>query len=196
MIHCHLKFQLHSDKNICYSAAMSHFLENYKQLTARIDSLCNDIAAALGEQITCTAGCSSCCTSITVFPVEAAAMRETLANLPEQQAEEIRRHVSEHADEERCPLLLHHRCLLYDARPIICRTHGLPIVYTVDDQRKSDCCPLNLTEAESIPGSSVVDLDKLNTLLVAVNSIYMSQTDNAEFPERLTIAEVITKPSR
>lgn len=175
---------------------MPRFLDNYKQLTDRIDSLCNDIAAALGEQITCSAGCSSCCTAITVFPVEAAAIREALANLPDQQADIIRHHVSEHADEERCPLLFHHRCLLYDARPIICRTHGLPIVYTADNQRKSDCCPLNLTEAEAISGSHVVDLDKLNTLLVAVNSIFMSQTDDVELPERLTISEVITKQSR
>jgi Fe-S-cluster containining protein len=171
---------------------MPHFLENYAQLIVRVDALCNGIAAALGEQITCSAGCSSCCTAITIFPVEAAAIRNALENLPHQQAEEIRRHVLKHADDERCPLLLHHRCMLYEARPIICRTHGLPIVYTTDDQRSSDCCPLNLTEAESVSGSCVVDLDKLNTLLVAVNSIYLSQTDSTESPERLAIAEVIT----
>jgi uncharacterized protein len=175
---------------------MSHFLDNYKQLTSRVDALCNAIAATLGEQITCSAGCSSCCTSITIFPVEAAAMREALENLPDRQAEDIRRHISEHADDERCPLLLNHRCLLYEARPIICRTHGLPIIYTADGHCNSDCCPLNMTETESVSGSSVVDLDKLNTLLVAVNSIYLSQSDSAEFPERLTIAEVITKQTR
>ena len=169
---------------------MSQILENYRQLTARIDALCNTITAALGEQITCSAGCSSCCTAITVFPVEAAAIREALKNLPDQQSEEIIRHVSDHADDERCPLLLHHRCLLYEARPIICRTHGLPIIYTVEDQHKSDCCPLNLTEIESLPGSSVVDLDKLNTLLVAVNSIYLSQSESAETELRMPIAEV------
>jgi Fe-S-cluster containining protein len=171
---------------------MSHFLENYKQLTARVDALCSAIAATLGEQITCSAGCSSCCTSITVFPVEAAAMRETLEKLPILQAEEIRRHVSRHADDERCPLLLNHQCLLYESRPIICRTHGLPIIYTADGQHNSDCCPLNLTETDTVSGSSVVDLDKLNTLLVAVNSIYLSQTECSEFPDRLTIAEVIS----
>jgi Fe-S-cluster containining protein len=175
---------------------MSHFLDNYKQLTARVDALCDGIAASLGEQITCTSGCSSCCTSISVFPVEAAAIREALDKLPEFQADEISRHVSEHADDERCPLLLHHRCLLYEARPIICRTHGLPIVYTVEGRRSSDCCPLNLTDTESVSGSSVVDLDKLNTLLVAVNSIYLSQSDSAELPERFTIAEIITARSR
>lgn len=174
---------------------MSHLLDNYKQLIARIDALCNSIAATLGEQITCSPGCSSCCTSITVFPVEAAAMRETLKKLPKQNAEEIRRHISEHAEDERCPLLFHNQCLLYEARPIICRTHGLPITYTSDGQRSSDCCPLNLTETESVSGSSVVDLDKLNTLLVAVNSIYLSQSGSTESPERLTIAETIIKHS-
>ena len=170
---------------------MSHFLENYRQLTSRVDALCNAIAANLGGQITCSEGCSSCCTSITVFPVEAAAMRETLENLPDRQAEEIIRHVSDHAKGERCPLLLHHRCLLYESRPIICRTHGLPIIYTTDGRHSSDCCPHNLAEVESVSGSMVVDLDKLNTLLVAVNSIYMSQTETTETDLRVTIAEAL-----
>jgi Fe-S-cluster containining protein len=175
---------------------MSHVLENYRQLIARVDALCSAITASLREQITCSPGCSSCCTAITVFPVEAAAMREALESLPDQQEEEIRRHISEHAGDERCPLLHHHRCLLYDARPIICRTHGLPVVYTANGRRNSDCCPLNLSETESVPGSSVVDIDKLNTLLVAVNSIYLSQSDSTESSERLSIAEVITNRPR
>lgn len=175
---------------------MHSFLENYKLLTARIDALCDAIAASLGGQITCSAGCSSCCTAITVFPVEAAAMRHALASLPDREAEEIRRHITEHAEDERCPLLSHHHCLLYEARPIICRTHGLPIIYTADDQRKSDCCPHNLTGFESLSGTSVVDLDKLNHLLVAVNSLYLSQSNSTATPERLTIAEVITQQPR
>lgn len=172
---------------------MSRILDNYKQLTATVDALCNGIRAALGGQITCTAGCSSCCTSITVFPVEAAALREALEALPEAGAETIRRHVIEHADGERCPLLAHHQCLLYTARPLICRTHGLPIIYTENHRRQSDCCPHNLNDTESLPGTSVIDLDKLNPLLVAVNGLYLSQADICDSPERLTIAEAITK---
>ena len=172
---------------------MSHLLDNYKQLTARVDALCNSITAKLGEQITCSAGCSSCCIPITVFPVEAAAMREALENRPDSHAEEIRRHVSEHAEDEWCPLLLNHHCLLYEARPIICRTHGLPIIYTLEGQRNSDCCPRNLAGSASLSGTSVVDLDKLNTLLVAVNSIFLSQTETAETELRLTIAAALAK---
>jgi Fe-S-cluster containining protein len=123
--------------------------------------------------------------------VEAAAMREALGNLSAESAEEIRRHIAAHADDERCPLLLHHRCLLYDARPIICRTHGLPITYTTDGHRNSDCCPLNLTESEAVSGSNVLDLDKLNTLLVAINSIYLSQTESDETDLRVSIAAAL-----
>jgi hypothetical protein len=118
-------------------------------------------------------------------------MQETLNNLPDKQAEEIRWHVSGHADGERCPLLFHHLCLLYDARPVICRTHGLPIVYEADGQRRGDCCPHNLSDSESLSGINAIDLDKLNTLLVAVNSIYMSQTENTKPEVRVTIAEAI-----
>lgn len=175
---------------------MSHLLDNYKLLTARVDALCKGIEAALGEQITCSAGCSSCCTSITLFPVEAAALREALESLPEVEAEAIRKHVTRRANGERCPLLSHHRCLLYAARPIICRTHGLPIIYTENRQRKSDCCPHNLADSESLSGTSVVDLDKLNPLLVAVNGLYLSQAGICDSPERLTIAEIIAKHPR
>ena len=176
---------------------MSHLLDNYKRLITRIDALCSAIESALGEQITCTEGCSSCCTAITIFPVEAAALRDTLDALPKQEAESIRRHVAQNASGERCPLLSHDHCLFYRARPIICRTHGLPITYTEANQQKSDCCPLNMTETDTVSGANVVDLDKLNALLVAVNALYLSQADAAAMPERMTIAEAINeKPMR
>ncbi len=170
---------------------MSPLLENYIRLTARVDALCADIAAALGEQITCSAGCSSCCTAITIFPVEAAAMRKALKKLPQQQVEKIRRQVAQHADGERCPLLRDDRCLLYEARPIICRTHGLPIIYTADGTRHSDCCPRNMSDADAVSGSRVVDLDTLNTLLVAVNAIYLTRSETPETALRTTISAAL-----
>jgi Fe-S-cluster containining protein len=171
---------------------MSHLLDNYQQLINRVDVHCAGIAAYLGSKITCSAGCSTCCTAITIFPIEAAALREALQSRSAQQAEKIRRHVSENAGGERCPLLHNHHCLLYEARPIICRTHGLPLIYTTDGQRHSDCCPLNLTDVESISGAHTIDLDTLNTLLVAVNATYQSQSEASETLLRVTIADALT----
>ena len=167
-------------------------LNNYRQLVARVNDLCAAIEQALPGQITCSAGCSSCCTSINIFPVEAAALRQTLSSLPDGEAETIRRHVSEHADGERCPLLSNQRCLLYAARPIICRSHGLPILFMEDDRQRIDCCPLNPLDRESLTGPRIIDLDKLNTLLVAVNALFLRQSERlSDLPERLTIAQAL-----
>jgi Fe-S-cluster containining protein len=171
---------------------MTNLLENYYHMISRVDSLCCDITGLLAEHITCREGCSSCCTAITIFPVEAAALVAAYEELPREQQQEIRRHVSEHAEGERCPLLKDHRCLLYAGRPIICRTHGLPIVYTEGNERKGDCCPRNVSgDHQALSGTAIIDLDRLNTLLVAVNALYRSQADAAGLPDRLTIAQAL-----
>ena len=171
---------------------MENLLENYFQMVARVDALCREIRAVLSGRISCSEGCSSCCTAITLFPVEAAALNAALEALPDARQAAIRRHVAAHAGAERCPLLEDHRCLLYAARPIICRTHGLPIVFSEGSERKVDCCPLNLGDGEQpLSGSAVIDLDRLNTLLVAVNALYLSHVDVGALPERLTISEAL-----
>ncbi len=171
---------------------MINLLENYYQMVERVDALCRDIQEMLSGQITCSEGCSSCCTAITLFPVEAAALNAALEALPVEEQEAIRHHVAAHAGGERCPLLEDHRCLLYDARPIICRTHGLPIIYTEGNERKVDCCPLNLSEAEQpVSGCAIIDIDRLNTLLVAVNALFLSHAEAGDLPERQTIADAL-----
>jgi len=171
---------------------MEDLLDNYYRMVARVDALCRGIRDVLSDRITCSEGCSSCCTAITLFPVEAAALNAALEALPEARQAAVRRHVAVRAGGERCPLLEDQRCLLYDARPIICRTHGFPIVYTEGSERKVDCCPLNLGEAEQpLSGSAIIDLDRLNTLLVAVNALFLSHADATDQPERLTIAEAL-----
>jgi Fe-S-cluster containining protein len=172
---------------------MPNRLDNYHRMIERVDALCRGIEEALAGQITCKVGCSSCCTQITIFPVEAAALNAALAALPADQASAIRRHVDDHAEGERCPLLQQDRCLIYQARPIICRTHGLPIVYSEGGERNIDCCPKNKVAGELLKGSNLIDLERLNTLLVAVNALYCSQTAADNSPERLTIAEALRK---
>jgi Fe-S-cluster containining protein len=169
---------------------MENLLDNYYQMVSRVDALCREIQGVLSSQISCSEGCSSCCTAITLFPVEAAALNAAFEALPDEQRNTIIEYVTSHAEGERCPLLDDHRCLLYAARPIICRTHGLPIIYTEGNERKVDCCPLNLNEDEQpVSGSAVIDLDRLNALLVAVNALFLSHADATCLSERLTIAE-------
>ncbi len=171
---------------------MDHLLDNYRHTVERVDALCRGIHELLAERITCGEGCSSCCTAITLFPVEAAALRASLESLPRSRQDAVLRHVARLAGGERCPLLEDHRCLLYQARPIICRTHGYPIIYSDGNERKADCCPLNLEEgSQPVSGAAIIDLDKLNTLLVAVNALYLAHAEVDGLPERVTIAEAL-----
>jgi len=48
-----------------------------------------------------------------------------------------------------------------------------------------------MTETKTVSGDSVIDLDRLNSLLVAVNALYLSEAKEPVSGERLTVAEAI-----
>ena len=168
---------------------MSKPLENYHRLLDKVDQLCEGITTLLGDALTCHAGCSSCCISISVFPVEAAAMIEAAGMLPPEQYKLLKQRLSSKEEGDRCPLIVSDRCLLYQARPIICRTHGLPILITEAAGRRVDVCPLNCVGMERIPGEALIDLERLNSLLVSVNVLYLREF-GIKLPERIPLTSL------
>ena len=110
-----------------------------------------------------------------------------------QNASRIRERARRSSPDGPCPLLEESRCLLYTARPIICRTHGLPLIMTQDGERTVDFCPLNFQGLDTLPGNAVIDLDRLNTTLAAVNALFVAEYYHGSPPEkeRLTIAEAL-----
>lgn len=169
-------------------------LANYRQLLANVDSLCESIGHAFADAIACRPGCADCCRHITVLPVEAAALAAACAALPGGERAALRASAGKAAPDSPCPLLADGLCLLYHARPIICRTHGLPLLVTEGENRRVDHCPENFRSLPSLPGSAVIDLDRLNTALVAVNALYITHPSVAlpTGKERLTIAEALS----
>lgn len=166
-------------------------LENYLTLLARVEELCQRTSQAFEDHITCHAGCDDCCRHLSVFAVEAAALREALRALPAEEAELIRSKSESSSPDTPCPLLHEGLCLLYQARPIICRTHGLPLLLLRDGERSIDFCPENFQGLPSIPGSAVIDLERLNMMLATVNALYLQSFPG---PERLTVAEALALP--
>ena len=163
------------------------------QLVSRVEQLCKSAEEALHEHLSCAEGCSSCCKAISLFPVEAAAISFAVAALQEDDAASVRHNSTVGVEGDACPLLLDNRCLIYAFRPIICRTHGLPIMFTDQGERRVDYCPKNLQGCKTLPGSAVIDLDRLNELLVAVNALFVSQEDSeADSVERVTILEAVS----
>jgi Fe-S-cluster containining protein len=163
-------------------------LANYLTLVARVDELCQATAQRLAAGMKCRPGCDACCRHLSIFAVEAAALQAALAAAEPEQAALIRAKAQASTPDGPCPLLHEGLCLLYDARPLICRTHGLPLLIERDGEKSVDFCPENFQGLESIAGSDVLDLERLNAILATINAVYLQSSPG---PERITIAEAL-----
>jgi uncharacterized protein len=168
-------------------------LDNYRDLVIKVDHLCRGIETEFREHLSCCDGCDGCCRHLSLFPVEAVALAAALNDLPDNDAELLRKKLRDGGDEPGCPLLVNSRCILYAARPIICRTHGLPLLTIRVQNRHVDFCPRNFQGVSSLPGSAVIDLDRLNTALAAVNLLFVGEFRDTGLTdrERITIAEAL-----
>jgi len=164
-------------------------LANYLTLTTRVDELCRATSRRLAAEIACRPGCDACCRHLSIFAVEAAALKAALTRAEGERADLIRSKAKDSAPDGPCPLLHEGLCLLYDARPIICRTHGLPLLIERAGEKSVDFCPENFQGVASIAGSDVIDLERLNAMLATINAVYLKASPG---PERLTIAEALT----
>ncbi|KAF0218836.1 MAG: hypothetical protein FD174_2619 [Geobacteraceae bacterium] len=168
-------------------------LRNYRNLVAKVDELCRRIAGEFGEHLACRAGCDGCCRHISLFRVEGIALAAAVNELPGEKAGLIRERARAASSEGPCPLLEDGLCILYAARPIICRTHGFPILTTQGNEQLVDFCPMNFRNMSSLPGNAVIDLDRLNTALISVDALFIADFPNNRIlrHDRLTVAEAL-----
>jgi Fe-S-cluster containining protein len=112
-----------------------------ERLHEAVDEVAAPIAQRHGERLRCRAGCHACCSDgITVFEIEAdriVAKHEALLENGEPHAEGA------------CAFLDGEgRCRIYEERPYVCRTQGLPLRWIEEDDdggayEARDICPLN-----------------------------------------------------
>lgn len=165
---------------------------NYYAFVAKVDELCSRIQSEFADQLACRVGCSGCCRHISLVWVEAMALATALQALPANEAAAIRLRGEYAETDGECPLLIKDRCALYDHRPIICRTHGLPILTGVGSDQAIDYCRHNFLGVDHLPGNSVIHIEKLNTLLDSVNRLFIAEfLDSVPEQERITIAEAL-----
>ena len=110
-------------------------------LYAEIDAQANVLTQIHGSRLVCRRGCSMCCVDdLTVFEVEAANIRQAHQDLLET--------ATPHATGA-CAFLDHEgACRIYENRPYVCRTQGLPLRWLDEDASGEfiefrDICPLN-----------------------------------------------------
>ncbi len=168
---------------------MSDPLTTYRQFVARIDAHAQGVFEAHAAKIECKAGCSGCChRDLTVFPVEAAAITAWIAeeqpDLSPSQAPTVSPRalqVLELDGDEPCAMLDRQGlCRIYPVRPLICRTHGLPLAIPGERGVYGDVCPLSFDEGTSLselPSEDFLNLETVNTVLAALNAQFTQATD-------------------
>jgi len=148
-------------------------LDNYRALVARVDEFSARIHREFADHLRCRRGCDACCRHLTLFAVEGAALRGAWRKLPPGQRDAVSRRAAAAAEDGPCPLLENQACLLYEARPILCRTHGLPLLYRGEDGPQAVCCPLNLRGLTALSGAAALDMEVVNAALDAVNGLFV-----------------------
>jgi len=111
-------------------------------LHRRIDETAADLAVRQAGRLRCTRGCSSCCLDgLSVRAVEAERIRRRQASLL--------RDARPHPPGACAFLDGFGTCRIYEDRPSVCRSQGLPLRVLFEDERGEivehrDICPLNL----------------------------------------------------
>ena len=172
----------------------------YQQLIADVDQLTAQLNERYKAHLECRAGCSGCCHHhLSIFPVEAAAVKSAIQALPQDIKNIVQQQAKTISEQEArgesvaCPLLVNDKCSIYDSRPIICRTQGLPLLYEAEDGNlEVDFCPLNFTAenaTEALEENHLVPLDALNLKLSIIN-LEFCQANGIPAQERSKIANL------
>ncbi len=152
-------------------------INNYIALRTEIDDLRIRLAALHKERMACEKGCSSCCMNFKVLPVEyfsiLKVLKETSA-LPYNELE------IEHDD---CNFLINHICQIYEARPIICRTHGLPLLFMNEagGAWELSACPLNFKKFDDFDSQNTYPQDTYNSKLFLINRDFIKHYEDEKF---------------
>lgn len=159
-------------------------LARYRELGNYCDALAQRVQERFGTAWQCRAGCSGCCQLTTVCGLEAVVLLK--AGLESRLS----------ALDEQCCLLQEDRCLVYDNRPLICRTHGLPLVSSSLTEGEVDCCPLNLPALAGISeleADLVLNLDLLTENLMRLNLAFFLVLGRPELAEvRFSLASLVS----
>lgn len=150
--------------------------DHYRQLLRRVDEKFSEIFERNRPQFQCGRGCFGCCKSgLTVTNVEAEHITAWLKDHPDAVLAIEAAKASRTFGGEFCGFLdVDGSCLVYDARPVVCRSHGAPILIPGDndgEQLEGDVCPLNFEnfDLNSLPQTDWIRIDTLNTILTKID---------------------------
>ena len=161
---------------------MSNLIATWKQLADNVDQFFRSKSAGLE----CHKGCSKCCeVERTVFSLEASVIREHLQALSPKARIDLADALAERVPNlDHCAFLKDGACLIYAARPLICRSHGLVHLNEIGPHH----CELNFKTG--LPDrADWIDETRLTTLLALLQRQH-TDDDSKIGPNRISLHDV------
>ncbi|MCT4590189.1 MAG: YkgJ family cysteine cluster protein [Carboxylicivirga sp.] len=158
-------------------------LETYKALRDEIDQSTIKLWDEHENNMACKKGCDKCCLNFDVFPIEFDYIKKQV----EKEYPDVLKQDKPEEAGEKCFFLKDHQCTIYKARPIICRTHGFPLLYMNEagDQWELSHCELNFTNVDEdyFHEDNCYMQDTFNSRLFMMNKEYIktAHPDKGEF---------------
>ena len=148
------------------------FAASYQKLVDKIDRRVAVLEKMHHQHLSCKLGCSHCCMDYSIFPVEYYTILEKIKDRGLQPVD---------ASEDQCIFLDNNSCMIYEHRPIICRTHGLPLLYTNDEgEWELSACELNFTNFEKqFHSKNSFQQDVYNSELFMLNKAFVELPVNS-----------------
>ena len=149
-------------------------IQRYYNLIRRTDGEARRLTLLHGDAISCRPGCTACCANLTVFPVEFHAIHLAMTRAG------IKLDVDAFDSSAACGFLLGDRCRIYPFRPIICRTHGLPILYLSEPSDgpvwEVSFCELNFAGSEHLEftDDTLLNIEQVNEELSRINRDFLT----------------------
>jgi Fe-S-cluster containining protein len=144
-------------------------MSNLLKLYRKIEDFQANQRPALTAHYQCRNGCSRCCfTDLSIFEVEKKTIQNWLQSLGPEERSALLNKWKKPAKTGACAFLREDACTIYPARPLICRTQGLPLLFKENEQSFLDICDLNESALKEVNSDEILDLDRLNHLLAQI----------------------------
>ncbi|MDX9942924.1 MAG: YkgJ family cysteine cluster protein [Bacteroidales bacterium] len=142
-------------------------LQNYIKMRDEVDAHCARLYALHSSHLNCGEGCDKCCMDFGIFPVE-------YYSIIEQASKDLTKG-QQQTSEMDCPFLVDHRCVIYAARPIICRTQGLPLLFMGEEGWELSACELNFNQFDfgEFHQENTFPQDRYNSRLYLINKEFI-----------------------
>jgi Fe-S-cluster containining protein len=162
------------------SQSESKIFDKYLKIRQEIDKFAGQLSKIHHKHITCKKGCDSCCTDYGILPVEFHFILNELKHI------RVETQLAEAANESKCIFLKNHACTIYEQRPVICRTHGLPLIFANDEgEFELSACELNFTnfDFDDFSMENTFHQDKYNSKLFMLNREFLMEGNHPQFGE-------------